>query len=322
MAKFRYLIVGVICVMLFTCTPKEQEFLPSIQDGQITDAYFSMADDAKLPYQSWLPDGKPKAIVLAAHGFNDYGKSYRFVGEFLKTKGIATYAYDQRGFGKTENFGIWSNEKNMVRDLITNIKSLKKKYPNTPLYIMGESMGGAVVIVTLADNHNLDIEGAILSAPAVWGDKGMSPFLRATSWISAHTIPYMKFSGKGFGKQPSDNIEVLQDLSNDPLFIKNTRLDSTYGLVKLMGNAYRNGGKINKNTPILMLYGDNDQLVPKKATSDFVNSLVADYTFVYYPNSYHLLTRGLSRDIVLKDIAKWIENREIISEYDKKNFEF
>lgn len=304
-------------MVISACTPKKQQFLPVSQEAYMNDSFFVMVDGAKLPYRKWFPNSEPKAVVLAVHGFNDYSHSFKSTGEYLSQQGIAVYAYDQRGFGETDNIGIWANEKNMVRDLVSNINSLKRKHPDIPLYVMGESMGGAVVISTLAGGYKTGIKGAILSAPAVWGDKGMSPFLRATSWLTAHTIPSMKFSGESFEVRASDNVEILKELMNDPLFIKKTRVDSTYGLVKLMGKAYKNGGKIN--TPLLVLYGDDDQLIPKKATRDFINSLKTDYTFVYYPNSYHMLTRGLSQATVLKDISEWILKREIPSGFEKRN---
>lgn len=64
-------------------------------------------DGAALPLSVWRPQGTPRAVVLALHGFNDYRLAFAEVGPFLAARDIATYAYDQRGFGATEQRGIW-----------------------------------------------------------------------------------------------------------------------------------------------------------------------------------------------------------------------
>src|SRR5437870_7543725 len=64
-------------------------------------AAFIAADGARLPLRSWLPRGEVKAVILALHGFGDYSNAFTLPGEFWAERGIATYAYDQRGFGGT-----------------------------------------------------------------------------------------------------------------------------------------------------------------------------------------------------------------------------
>ena len=81
-------------------------------------------------------------------------------------------------------------------------------------------------------------DGLILIAPAVWGRQSMPFSYRLALWTSAHTIRWKSFSGSGLKIMPSDNIEVLRANGRDPLFIKGSRSDAIYGLVKLMGDAY------------------------------------------------------------------------------------
>src|SRR5215469_3729123 len=64
-----------------------------------TDTGFTAADGQVLPLRKWLPKGEVKAVLLALHGFNDYSNAFEASGEAWAKQGIATYAYDQRGFG-------------------------------------------------------------------------------------------------------------------------------------------------------------------------------------------------------------------------------
>ncbi|MGB8182658.1 MAG: alpha/beta hydrolase, partial [Stellaceae bacterium] len=73
------------------------------------DGDFLRADDGvKLPLQSWLPTGKPHAIVLYVHGFNDYSHGGAEPAKAMAMDGVATYAYDQRGFGRAPDHGRWA----------------------------------------------------------------------------------------------------------------------------------------------------------------------------------------------------------------------
>ena len=79
---------------------KNNTSIPGATSASYTTPATTSADDgATLPLKSWLPDGKPKAVILALHGFNDYSNAFKDSGEEWAKHGIATFAYDQRGFG-------------------------------------------------------------------------------------------------------------------------------------------------------------------------------------------------------------------------------
>ena len=101
----------------------------------------ALPDGYRLPVSVWQSRGEPQAIVMALHGFNDYRNAFEATGRALAVHGIVTYAYDQRGFGKTPVRGRWSSTEVMGRDLKTLIHLIKQKYPDPPLYLLGHSMG-------------------------------------------------------------------------------------------------------------------------------------------------------------------------------------
>ena len=97
--------------------------------------------------QSWLPKGEPKAVILGVHGFNDYSNAFAMPAEWWAKHGIATYAYDQRGFGAAPDHGYWPGTATLVSDLRTAARTIKARHPHVPLWLVGDSMGGAVVMV-------------------------------------------------------------------------------------------------------------------------------------------------------------------------------
>ncbi|MEK7244913.1 MAG: alpha/beta fold hydrolase, partial [Pseudomonadota bacterium] len=203
-------------LLLAGCAPIVAPPGPPIATPHLRDYFFHAADGTALPYRVWMPDdATPKAVIVALHGFNDYGNFFALAGEYLRARGIASYAYDQRGFGATAKAGLWPGAAAMKDDLRAFARLARARHPGTPLYFLGESMGGAVILAAAAEAP-LEADGAILSAPAVWGRIAMPWYQRLALWLGAHTTPWAKVTGRGLGITPSDNIEMLLALGRDP----------------------------------------------------------------------------------------------------------
>jgi len=105
----RVSVVLLMMAALMGCAePHLQPILPENRVPVLNATSAVMADGYVLPLSVWKPSGKIRAVVLALHGFNDYRHAFADVGVRLAASGIATYAYDQRGFGETEWRGIWA----------------------------------------------------------------------------------------------------------------------------------------------------------------------------------------------------------------------
>ncbi|HEX3417540.1 MAG TPA: alpha/beta hydrolase, partial [Stellaceae bacterium] len=80
---------------------------------------FVTGDGQVLPLRKWLPDGAVKAVILALHGFNDYSNAFDGPADAWAKRGIATYAYDQRGFGAAPERGFWPGRAALAADAVT-----------------------------------------------------------------------------------------------------------------------------------------------------------------------------------------------------------
>jgi acylglycerol lipase len=280
----------------------------------ITETAFFGDDGTALPLKSWLPDGKPRVVILALHGFNDYSNAFKESGEEWAKHGIATFAYDQRGFGAAPRHGLWAGAPRLAEDATEATTVLRARYPGVPFYILGESMGGAVAVVAQTGFEGTPppkVDGLILEGPAVWGRDTMTIPERVGLWLGDRVLPGMKVTGRGLGFMPSDNIEMLRALGRDPLVIKETRVDTIKGLVDLMDDALAAAPRLR--TPMLFLYGDHDELIPRDSTRRFLAALPADQPrrVAFYPAGYHMLLRDLEADVVRRDVEAWVANPEI-----------
>jgi acylglycerol lipase len=307
--------LGIACIAaaalfhLSACSPFVNKPGKQVVQPRLAGDRFTASDGAILPVRFWLPkDNQVKAVVVALHGFNDYSNSFVSTGNFLSLQGVACYAYDQRGFGAAPGQGLWAGVAAYADDLSAFVHEVRRQYPGLPLYLLGESMGGAVTIVAMTGNNPPPVDGVILVAPAVWGRVTMPWYQRWLLAVSAHTLPWVKLTGKGLKVIPSDNIEMRRALSRDPLVIKATRIDSIYGLTNLMDEALINAGRLKM--PTLILYGKNDQIIPMEPTFRMLEKMPKTTRKAFYESGYHMLLRDLQGEKPLTDIAVWIADRK------------
>lgn len=278
-------------------------------EPRINGGTFIARDGARLPLRRWAPEAAmPRAVFVALHGFNDYSNAFDAAATEWAKRGIVTYAIDQRGFGKSAHRGLWAGVDTMVSDAKALTKAAKARHPDLPLFILGDSMGGAVAMVALTRNPAPPVRGAILVAPAVWGRAHLGAIKRGALWLTAHTIPWFPVTAEGLAIEPSDNKAMLRKLARDDLVIKRTRVDAIWGLVNLMDAAVAAAPKIE--VPLLLLYGARDEIIPKAPTRAVLRTLMASgrARAAYYKNGYHMLLRDLRAEEVIDDVAAWIKD--------------
>ena len=282
-----------------------------LSEPQLQETSFISYDGTELPLRVWQPPGgldAARSILIAVHGFNDYSNFIKKGAQYFNRHNIAVYAYDQRGFGNAPPRGRWSSTEAMAQDLKTLIRLIAQKYRDQPVYLLGHSMGGALVIQTMNGESHPDVAGAVLVAPAVWARSTIPFYQNAALWVVAHTIPWYRATGESLGRKPSDNIEMLREQGRDPLVVKETRFDTIYGLQNLMDAAYRAADSYTLKT--LVLYGHLDEIIPEKPVLDAFNRFPTDSAeqkqLILYENGYHMLLRDLEAENVMKDIVEWL----------------
>ena len=261
----RFLGAWVAELLLAGCTEHLAPPGPRIMQAAVADEAFVMPDSTRLPYRAWLPDGAPKAVILALHGMNDSRDAWEYPGPDFAKAGLAVFAPDQRGFGATASRGYWAGTEGLVGDVRTMAALLRARYPGVRLILMGESMGAAILMVAATSPNPPGADAYVLIAPAVWGRAKMNPFMRAALWIAGKLTPGWHMTGRGLVKiRASDNPEALRRLSRNPLTLFGARVDAIRGVVDLMDAALAAAPRFD--APALFLYGGNDEVIPRQAT--------------------------------------------------------
>lgn len=285
---------------------------PRIEEPELvgTPGAFVVEDGARLPFLRWGP-AEPTIVIVALHGMNDYSAAFHLAGPAWAERGIATYAYDQRGFGRAPGRGLWAGEARMAQDLRTVVTLVRARHPSATLAVAGESMGGAVAISAFASEAPPSADRLILLAPAVWGWSSQSLPNRAALWIAARVLGDRAVEPPDWAVRDiraTDNLIQLIRNGNDPGFIRTTRFDALSGLVDLMESAADSLGRVR--VPTLLMYGARDDIIEQRPMRRALEQAGAppDLRTAWYPEGYHLLNRDLQATVVYRDVEAWLRN--------------
>ena len=305
------LVAALLLLLAAACAPLQQHALtpgPSFSGPRLDQTDFVSFDGARLGLMRWDAAGDPWAVVIGLHGMDDYSNTFHLAAEHWAREGISTYAYDERGFGRSPHRGIWPGAQLMDEDLRTFTALIRQRFPHAIIAVAGVSMGGAVAIDAFASERPPAADRLILLSPAVWGWSTQPLSSRIALWSVAHTVPGFVLKPPAFitrNIRASDNIDELIHMGRDPMLIWGTRTDAVYGLMDLMQRAWSETGRLR--VPTIYLYGAKDQLIPKDAAVHAAAGLPAGDRTAYYLDGYHLLLIDLENPRVWDDVAAYLK---------------
>lgn len=313
----RWIALLALTIITACATPRTQGALmsnvrtsPQLSEDKETFVSF---DGAELGLSVWSPESgnpSPEHVILGVHGMNDYANAFHMVAPWMAERGVKTYAFDQRGFGRSPERGIWPEPELMRQDLRTAIKLVRERHPDATLTLVGISMGGSVAMTTFgSDDPPEGVDRLILSGPGLRGWGSMNWLYQASLWVSSHVRPgWVVRPPRGVKIEPSDNIEMLRRMMEDPLRMVDNRIDQVYGVVALMEAAHEAAPYLPDDVPTLLTYGAKDIVVPPKATKRSVRMLPDHVRTAYYPDGYHMLLRDLQAETVYGDMWAFMQD--------------
>ena len=285
-------------------------------------------DDYQFNFNSWGDQEESSVIILAVHGYNDHSGSFKIPANFFQKFNIYTTAFDLRGFGNNEDLGEWYPLIYHISDVKEKVLNLKKENPDKDIFLMGESMGGAILVSLLNLEKKLPIKGVILVAPALWNFTEKNYFKSFSLNLLSKIFPNLSISGKGIIKiKASNNLKMLKELSEDPFFVHKPKIESLYGVVKLMDQSYNDAILFLKKPSYktLLLIPINDQVVPRKPLIELlkdpevIDNIGKRINLAVYKSSYHMILRDINSELILRQIKNWIKNTE--NNFNKNNYQ-
>jgi alpha-beta hydrolase superfamily lysophospholipase len=272
------------------------------------EGYLKSNRATKVYYQYWLPRDTPKAIVLIVHGLAEHSGRYMNLVNHFVPQGYAVYGIDHLGHGRSEGKRVYVEQfQDFTKTLKIYFDSIREKQPETPIFIVGHSMGGLIGAAYLLEHQN-DLSGAVLSGPAIKIPENISQITILAGKIFSVLLPKLGVAPlifEGISRDPA----VVEAYINDPLVYTGkitARLAAE--LLKTMGHITKHAAKIQ--LPIMIAQGSEDSLVDPGGAQllyDLVGS--GDKTIKLYDGFYHEIFNEPEHAQVLKDVQLWIEKQ-------------
>ncbi|MGE8206258.1 alpha/beta hydrolase [Heyndrickxia sp. NPDC080065] len=256
----------------------------------------------------WEADQDPKAVIVIVHGAMEHHGRYSWLIEMWRSAGYHVIMGDLPGQGMTtrsqrghiDSFDEYIFE---VKDWVQTAYQF-----DVPVFLLGHSMGGLVVIRTLQEER-LNLAGVILSAPCLDLVNYPSKFLSFLSHGLNRVAPQIKFSSGLLIESVTKNEEVRDIALNDSLYVTKVSVRWYRELIKAMKLAFINIPKI-PDVPFLVLQGGNDKIVNKLAVNDWFNKVsLSEKLYKVWPDSYHEIFSEPEREEVFQYAKNFVETR-------------
>lgn len=266
-------------------------------------------DGAELGLTVWDTTEAPEIVIVGVHGMNDYANAFHMAAPYWAERGVKTYAYDQRGFGRSVGRGDWPEEELMREDLRTAVSLVRAEHPEATLAVVGISMGGAMAMTAFgSERPPQGVDRVVFSGPGLRGWGALPLVQQFALWTSVRVRPGWIVRPPRFVKiEPSDNVDMLRRLWEDPLGLKVNKIEQVHGVVALMENAHRAAPDLPGEIPMLLTYGAKDIVIPEKGLRRTAKRLPSHVRTAYYPDGYHMLLRDLQAEIVFEDVLAFLQ---------------
>lgn len=286
----------------------------------------------KLFTCQWVPANRePKALIFLCHGYAmECSISMRGTGTQLAEAGFAVHGIDYEGHGKSYGLqGYIESFDDVVNDCSEYFKNICERKENKmrKRFLLGESMGGAVVLKLHRKMPNF-WNGAILVAPMCKIAEEMKPHPMVVNVLSklCKVIPTWKIiPTKDIIDSAIKNPEWRKEVRENPYCYKGKpRLKTGHELLMASLDIEKNLDQVS--LPFIVVHGGDDTVTdPSVSQSLYETAVSNDKTFKLYPGMWHALTSGEPEEninLVFSDIIEWTKERseEIrISEMERKS---
>ena len=288
----------------------------------------------------WLPDPATavRGVVHICHGMAEHAARYARLAEALTECGLAVYAHDHRGHGRTHpheaDRGFFADEGGWalcLSDVDDMVARARERHPEVPLVLMGHSMGSLFVQDYLG-SHSTAVDAAVLS-----GTSGKPPAIATLGRFVAR-FERMRLGKEGtsgiidamsfqdFNKKFKPNRTGFDWLSRDEAEVDAYVADPACGYlcsvqlwIALLDAVKRftsddHQREIRNDLPVYLFAGDKDPVGEngrsvRALAADFEKAGLTDVTCKLYEDARHETLNEINRDEVTADLVAWLEGR-------------
>jgi alpha-beta hydrolase superfamily lysophospholipase len=257
----------------------------------------------------WWAVSRPRGMVVVAHGIGEHGGAYAHLAEAIgPALGVDFIALDFRGHGRSSGRrGLVRRYEDLVEDLRAAVAWAKSRRPDVPLFLLGHSNGGQVVLRLALEGAD-GVAGVIASNPSIRIAMPVPPGKLKLGKMLLSLAPWITLRAEAPSAWMTRDPAMQQMYRTDNLRHNRISAPLFFGMVEGGEMLLARAGEIR--APILMLIGGQDPVVSPQSNRQFYDRLgSADKTLLLYPKMLHEPINELGREQVFDDLTRWIELR-------------
>ena len=274
--------------------------------------------ELQIPVHQWHnPEMEPTGVIVALQGLIFSGKMFSSLAEHLNSLGYYVYANDVRGFGdwRQPDHGFKGDSKvhfgQSKQDLTDILKVLRRKFPDKPIFLVGESFGGNMAVWEAATNPDL-MDGVIAAGFGAKTRIHPRPYWVKTFFVGLNN-PSKKMDLKPYIKPV-----LTEDKHLTAQLMQNPETVTSMSTVELIKAAVTNNAALKEmqaipeDMPILFLAGGKDRVLDTKALPEAIARLGTKKSDlkVFDGKGHMLLECDEVEPEVLETIDAWLEKNQ------------
>ena len=305
--------------------------------------YFPSKDgNTEIHTIEWKPEGEVRAVLQICHGMMEYIGRYSEFAEFLCAHGYYVVGNDHLGHGKSvqskKEYGFFSEKYGnacLLGDIHTLRQRTVKKYPEVPYFMLGHSMGSALLRQYIQMYGN-GLSGAVIMGTMTDHRKAELVFAKRLCRVMAAFRGWHYRSGLvnslavgGFNRKfkpaqtradwVTSDRERLEAYTADPLCSFTFTVNAYYSMFAGMISMQRKEGvyMIPKTLPVLFVSGADDPVGGfgkgvRKVYEKYRAAGIQDVTLRLYTGDRHEILNETDRGQVYEDLLRWLEEHAAI----------
>jgi len=257
-----------------------------------------------IHFKKWIPDGEVLGSIVLIHGLGEHIDRYQHVAAYFNQRNIAVYGFDLPGHGRSGGKRGHIDSFMSVYEIINQIKAgINIENPGKSVFVYGHSLGGLIALSYLLKTEP-KIDGLILSAPGLTNKIKISKFKGMMVKLLSRIFPDFIILTNLDPELLSRDKKIVEMYKADPLVHDKAS-------VRLGNESITTGLNILKaknktETPVLLIQGTNDQIVPVEPNVEFANKLEGNITVKLWDGLYHEPHNEPEKEEVFEYTYEWL----------------
>jgi alpha-beta hydrolase superfamily lysophospholipase len=272
--------------------------------GDAESRFLTAGDGVRLHCLRWRSESPPSAVVLFLHGIASHAGWFAETATDLSRHGVEVYGLDRRGSGRSQGpRGHLDRYEQALDDVDRLVRLVAAEHPRVPVFLAASSWAAKLGVVYAAE-RGAPLSGMLLLGP------GLFPRVKVSPWqlmmvVGGHLVrPTVRLPIPLTPEMYTANPPYRDFIRADPLRLLEATTQFLWQTARLDRRRGRDTARLA--LPVLLLQGEDDQMMDVPATRRWFDGLGGRHTYRAYPGAGHTLDFEPDRARYLGDMLAWL----------------